>query len=79
MQSNLTSRDISRIVTGVTREGAVAMFEMYPMALEMEVQRRREVLAGSMGTARGRGPRARRVPDTLRFRHVMAALVTFLG
>jgi hypothetical protein len=55
------------------------MFEMYPMALEMEVQRRREVLAGSMGTARGRGPRARRVPDTLRFRHVMAALVTFLG
>ncbi len=52
------------------------MFEMYESALEMEVERRREVLAGTMRAARGSKPRVGRVPDTLRFRHILAVLTT---
>jgi hypothetical protein len=55
------------------------MFEMYQTALEMEVKRRREVLAGSMRAARGTSPRIGRVQDTVRFRHLMATLVMLLG
>jgi hypothetical protein len=54
------------------------MFEMYPGALEMEVQRRQEVLAGSMRAARGSRLPDRRVPGTVKFRHVMAAIASIL-
>jgi len=55
------------------------MFGMYQPALEMEVKRRREILAGSMRAARGASPRTGRVQDTVKFRHVLAALSTILG
>jgi hypothetical protein len=54
------------------------MFEMYPGALEMEVQRRREILLGTMRAARGSRRVDRRVPGTLRFRHVLALIATAL-
>jgi hypothetical protein len=55
------------------------MFELYPGALEMEVQRRREVLAGTMRSARGIRVVERRVPGIVKFRHVMAAIAGALS
>jgi hypothetical protein len=52
------------------------MFEMYPGALEMEMQRRREVLAGTMRAALGIKRVNSRVPGTVRFRHALAAIAT---
>ena len=50
------------------------MFQTYETALEMEAERRREVLAESMRAARGVAPMIGRVAGTLRFRHFLAAL-----
>jgi hypothetical protein len=44
----------------------------------MEVQRRREVLLGTMRAAHGVTATTDRVPGTLRFRHVMATIATIL-
>ena len=50
------------------------MLQTYETALEMEVERRREILTGSMRAARGLAPMTGRVAGTLRFRHLLAAL-----
>ncbi len=50
------------------------MMQTYETALEMEVERRRMVLAGSMRAARGVAPVTGRVPGTLRFRHIVAVV-----
>lgn len=52
------------------------MFEMYPGALEMEMQRRRELVVGTMRAAHGIKRVDRRVPGTVRFRHALAAIAT---
>jgi hypothetical protein len=54
------------------------MLQTYETALEMEVERRREVLAGSMRAARGVAPMIGRVAGTLRFRHLLAAVATIV-
>ena len=52
------------------------MFQMYPEALETDVQRRRELAFATMraahGTIRGQG----RVSGVARVRHVVVALAT---
>ena len=54
------------------------MLQTYETALEMEVERRREVLAESMRAARGAPPVTGRVAGTLRFRHLLAVIATFV-
>jgi hypothetical protein len=55
------------------------MFELYPGALEAEMGRRRELAFGSMRASRGAQPKDRRVPGTVRFRHVLAVISIALG
>ena len=55
------------------------MLQTYETALEIEVERRRQVLADSMRAARGVTPEVGRVPGTLRFRHILAALATLVS
>ena len=55
------------------------MLQTYETALEMEAERRREVLADSMRAARGVAPVTGRVVGTLRFRHFVAAIATIVG
>jgi hypothetical protein len=52
------------------------MFEMFDTALDMEVERRREVLLATMRAARGGKPAGRHVPGVARVRTVWAALAT---
>ena len=54
------------------------MMQTYETALEMEVERRRMVLADSMRAARGVAPMTGRVPGTLRFRHIVALVATLV-
>ena len=54
------------------------MLQTYETALEMEAERRREVLADSMRAARGIAPVTGRVAGTLRFRHFLAAVTTIV-
>ena len=54
------------------------MLQTYETALEMEAERRREVLADSMRAARGVAPMTGRVAGTLRFRHILAAFATMV-
>jgi hypothetical protein len=54
------------------------MLQTYETALEMEVERRREVLTDSMRAARGALPVTGRVAGTLRFRHFLAVIATFV-
>ena len=54
------------------------MLQTYETALEMEVERRRKVLADSMRAARGAPPVTGRVAGTLRFRHFLAVIATFV-
>jgi hypothetical protein len=50
------------------------MFQMYPEALETEVERRREIALAMMRAARGTSIAARRVSGVNRVRHVVLAL-----
>ena len=54
------------------------MLQTYETALEMEAERRREVLADSMRAARGHAPMTGRVAGTRRFRHLLTALATIV-
>ena len=54
------------------------MLQTYETALEMEAERRREVLTESMRAARGVAPVTGRVAGTLRFRHFLAAVATLV-
>ena len=59
-------------------EGKTTMLQTYETALEMEVERRRQVLADSMRAARGVPPVTGRVAGTLRFRHFLAVVATII-
>jgi hypothetical protein len=50
------------------------MFQMYPGALDGEMQRRRELAFSTMHGARGVAARRQRVAGVTQFRHVIAAL-----
>jgi hypothetical protein len=50
------------------------MFEMFDTALDMEVERRREVLLATMRAARGDKPASRHLPGVGRARVVWAAI-----
>ena len=52
------------------------MFEMFETALDMEVERRREVLLASIRAARGDKPGRRQTPDLTRARVLWAAITT---
>ena len=52
------------------------MLEMYETALDMEVDRRREVLLATMRAARGVKPAGRQLPGVARARTVWAAIAT---
>jgi len=52
------------------------MLDMFDTALDMEVERRREVLLATMRAARGVRPTGRQVPGVARARTVWAALAT---
>jgi hypothetical protein len=52
------------------------MLDMFETALDMEVERRREVLLATMRAARGVKPAGRHVPGVARARTVWAALAT---
>jgi hypothetical protein len=52
------------------------MFEMFDTALDMEVDRRREVLLATMRAARGDKPQSRRAPGVTRARMLWAAIAT---
>jgi hypothetical protein len=52
------------------------MFEMYPMNLDMEVARRREVIRASMRASRGGQLASGRVAGVQRVRHVVLALAS---
>ena len=52
------------------------MFDMFETALDMEVERRREVLLATMRAARGGKAAGRQVPGVARARIVWAALAT---
>jgi hypothetical protein len=52
------------------------MFQMYPGALEIEVQRRRELAFATMRAAHGTTRDAWRVSGIARVRHVVVALAT---
>jgi hypothetical protein len=53
-----------------------SMLDMFETALDMEVERRREVLLATMRAARGVKPAGRHVPGVARARHVWAAIAT---
>ncbi|HEY4190143.1 MAG TPA: hypothetical protein VGM28_06965 [Candidatus Limnocylindrales bacterium] len=55
------------------------MFQMYPGALDTEVQRRREVALATMRAANGRSVVARRVADVNRVRHVVITMAMALA
>jgi len=55
------------------------MFEMYPMNLDMEVERRQEVIRSTMRASRGEQRTTRRVPGVSRVRHVVIALAGALS
>ena len=50
------------------------MFEMFETALDMEVERRREVLLASMRSARGDKPASRHAPAVTRARALWVAI-----
>ena len=50
------------------------MFEIYPMNLDMEIERRQEVIRSTMLASRGEQRTRRRVPGVNRVRHVVIAL-----
>ena len=50
------------------------MLDMFDTALDMEVERRREVLLATMRAARGNKPASRLVPGVARARTVWAAI-----
>jgi len=50
------------------------MFQMYPGALEIEVQRRRELALATMRAAHGTSVTSRRVSGVNRVRHVVVTL-----
>jgi len=52
------------------------MFEMFETALDMEVERRREVLLATMRAARGPKSGGRQVPGIAKARHVWAVIAT---
>lgn len=52
------------------------MFEMFETALDMEVERRREVLLASMRAARGDKRANRQAPGATRARMLWAAIAT---
>ena len=52
------------------------MLDMFDTALDMEVERRREVLLATMRAARGVKTDGRQVPGVARARTVWAALAT---
>ena len=52
------------------------MLEMFETALDMEVERRREVLLATMRAARGAKSVSRQVPGVARARNVWAAIAT---
>ena len=52
------------------------MFEMFETALDMEVERRREVLLATMRAARGPKSVSQKLPGVARARYVWAAIAT---
>jgi hypothetical protein len=52
------------------------MFQMYPGALETEIQRRRELALATMRAAHGTSVVDRRVSGVNRVRHVVVTLAT---
>ena len=52
------------------------MFQMYPGALDTEIQRRRELALSTMRAAHGTSAAERRVTGVNRIRHVIVALAT---
>ena len=52
------------------------MFEMFETALDMEVERRREVLLASMRATRGDKPASRQAPAVTRARALWVAIAT---
>jgi len=52
------------------------MFQMYPGALEIDAQRRRELALATMRAAHGTTVTGRRVSGVNRVRHVVFALAT---
>jgi hypothetical protein len=55
------------------------MFQLYPGALDSELQRRHEVLQATMRAVRGTAPAIQRVAEVTRFRHVLVALAALRG
>jgi len=58
------------------KKGEEKMFEMFETALDMEVERRREVLLASMRAARGDKPGSRQTPAVTRARALWVAIAT---
>ena len=52
------------------------MLEMFETALDMEVERRREVLLATMRAARGGKSPGRQVPGVARARHLWAVIAS---
>ena len=50
------------------------MFELFETALDMEVERRREVLLATMRASRGAKAAGRQVPGVSRARHMWAVI-----
>jgi hypothetical protein len=55
------------------------MFEIYPMNLDMEIERRQEVIRSTMLASRGERRTPPRVPGVNRVRHVVIALAGVLS
>ena len=55
------------------------MFEIYPMNLDMEIERRQEVIRSTMLASRGEQRAPRRVPGVNKVRHVVITLAGVLS
>ena len=55
------------------------MFELFPMNLEMDVERRREVIAASMRAARKDRPAAQQAPAIGSVKRIVLALVAAIS
>jgi hypothetical protein len=75
----LTSRDLFDMVRVGVKKESRAMFQMYPGALDTEIQRRRELALATMRAAHGTSVVDRRITGVNRVRHVVVTLATALG
>jgi hypothetical protein len=63
-----------RNLPGTAQREDDTMFEMFETALDMEVERRREVLLATMRASRGGKSAGRQVPGVARARHMWVVI-----